>query len=173
MKLTTMDKAAAQAIRAELDKVLPGVGRALGIEAHARNAKYDPISGSCTFSVEFKLLEVAGGKSREQQEWEGYCEMFGFKPEHFGKTFRSGRGTVTICGLDLKRRTRPIIAMDEQGKRFIFKAEDVLKQLEKPALVQRPAPERTRECGSCHAFIAAALALCPKCGHDPKEVHAS
>ena len=36
----------------------------------------------------------------------------------------------------------------------------------------RPKPDTRIECGACHAFIAP-LPVCPKCGCDPFEIHAS
>lgn len=138
-KITTMDRDSAKAIRAALDKGLPEIAASLGLKAQALKATYDPASGTCEFKIKFEVAEI-DGLPRAQAEWNRHCSLIGMKPEHFGQTFRTQAGTCTISGLDLKRPAFALIAEDEKGKRLIFRPEQVLRQMERVAALQVPAP---------------------------------
>lgn len=150
-KITTMDANATKIIRAALDEALPKIAESLGCSAQALKALYDPHGGTVEFKVRF-ALQTLGGIPRDQAEWNAYCGLIGFKPEHFGKAFRGKGGEMfKICGIDLKRRTFPILGENGKGKRLAFKDEAVLRQIEPAAaagLREVPAPERTAQEGN-------------------------
>ena len=128
-KITTMDRDAAKAIRAALDKGLPEIAASLGLKGRTLKATFSPERGVCEFKIEFEV-ESIGGMPREQAEWNNLCHLIDMKPEHFGQTFKTKEGSCKIVGLDLKRSAFPLIAETEKGKRLIFRPEQVLRSLE-------------------------------------------
>lgn len=68
----------------------------------------------------FATLKAA--ENLDKREWDLYCRNFGLKPEHFGKSFKQGKGIYTIVQLKPNSPKYPIIAVSERGARYKFPA---------------------------------------------------
>ncbi len=90
--------------------------------------------GSHTFRVS---LEAAIGKDGEEAnlartKWDKECYAFGLTRADFGKKFISFNGTIyTIVDIRPRATKRPIVAENDEGTSFIFRAEQVKTGLER------------------------------------------
>jgi hypothetical protein len=131
--IETMDKQAAKRVGDAVAKALDGVARELGLRLVMKGGRFDPVGGTFSPKVEFKLAGEAGAQAVRKQ-FEHYASMFGLDPAWYGKTFLSGDTTYMVVGLDLKRRKRPVIgARSTDGRRFVFTTEQVRVAMGVPA----------------------------------------
>jgi hypothetical protein len=109
--------------RKEAEQALQGLAQKYNANIMAGNIKYD--TNHFTISITVRKNDIAG-KSYEQAEFEKCCVIFGLKPSDFGKTFASQGREFTICGIDMKARSMPILATSN-GKTYKFKEESITK----------------------------------------------
>lgn len=118
----TFDKTNVAALQHEMHEAIKAIA-----------AKHGLVTGSCrvTYDVaEFKFAVTVLDNSADSQRaaFDKHCKMFGLKPEHFGAVIKTRTGDFTICGIDAKKRSRPILATRD-GKTYILDDADVRKFL--------------------------------------------
>jgi len=98
-----------------LEKALKLVGKTFGldIDVKSEQASYS----EAKFSVTFR---EAGQLSSDQRVWNGMCQSYGMKPEHFGAKFNSRGRIFTITGVNSRAPTYPIKATRSDGRKFKF-----------------------------------------------------
>ena len=72
-------------------------------------------------------------ESGEPADFARYSDMFGLPPNSYGATFWSRGQLFPICGLNPRGRKYPIIAKKDDGSRYKFNAEEVIRKLEQEA----------------------------------------
>lgn len=104
----------------------------------ARNIAIDYKGGSfgpsnATLKFEFAVKDANGDAvTREAQEFETCCTMFGLDKTDLGKTFVTDRDSYRITGLTMRGRRFPILAERvKDGRSFKFPADIVCRALGK------------------------------------------
>jgi hypothetical protein len=114
-----------ESFRRETEEALHKISEKYNVNIHAGGIKYS--SNNFDLTLEVTKKEV-NGKSFEQAEFESGCIFCGLKPEDYGKNFRSGNKQFIIYGVNLRAKTMPILARDENGQEYKF-ALDTIKRL--------------------------------------------
>lgn len=133
-KVKEWNRSECRRVSDEVNKALSEVGRKLGINIERTGGgRFD--NSTFTFKVECALIGADGiVRDKESEDFKKYASMYGLKPEHFGKTFKTWDGQeFTICGLNMRARKNPIHAKNSRGKTYIFPAEQVKAHLERSA----------------------------------------
>lgn len=130
-----IDRATAKVIGEELAATIAATVAPKGLEITRRSGTYNPEANTYTLKVE---LHIAGTPDGLELNFRRYAQSFGFEPSDLGLHFctAGGNKVFRIVGLDLRSRTRPIVAElrnvtqrpGEPLKRYKFKA-DVKKIL--------------------------------------------
>lgn len=84
--------------------------------------------GSHTFKVSLEAAIGKNGKDADlsKTRWDKECYAFGLVQSDFGKEFMSFNGRVyTITDIRPRATKRPIVAENDEGTSFIFRAEQV------------------------------------------------
>lgn len=110
---TTLDRLTVQQIQKDVRAALAGVCEKYGLTITKNNANYD------VAEVRVAVTLRIAGEDASRAEFAKYCAMYGLKPEHFGATITSRGSAFTICGINARSRTKPIIA-SRDGKEYIF-----------------------------------------------------
>lgn len=120
----TFDKANLKTLRNEIDAALKALGERHGLKIHAGSARFT--SGSAEFKVEFAAIAEGGVVlTPERQNWGVYAGMYDLKPEWLDKSFGWSGKTFKITGLNPKKHKRPVTCSGNDGKGYVFPAEDV------------------------------------------------
>ena len=123
-----MDKSKAAILRQRLITTLGASPLGSEFEVDILGGRFN--TREVTFRVRIAEKPVAGGKSREQEEFEAYARLFGLKPEDWGRTFEVGDVAYKIVGLRLKARKAPIIVeRADNGKLYAMMAEGVVMRM--------------------------------------------
>jgi len=98
------------------------------------------LSGKVTYahdglSFDAKLSGSIGTTEEQgKRSWENYAEAFGLPKDAYGKTIKSLGEEFTLAGIDPKKRTKSIIAVNEKGVRYAFDYQAVKRMLCQPAV---------------------------------------
>jgi hypothetical protein len=130
------DKHNLNALRAEIDRHLESVARHFGLTKLATgNIRYDADGRAATVQVKAEI-EI-GGKNKQAGDFEKYATLFGLQADDLGKEFKAQGRAFQIVGLDMKRRTKPVVAEDlNNGKIYIFKVDAINRLLGRAPKVQ-------------------------------------
>ncbi len=98
--ITTFDKT-------NCEQILDEVKAALKVIAAKHGVDFKPSRGSYSktnvrMGVEFLVREV-GGVSREQAEFNRYCQLFSLKPEDWGKQIKVNGEDYVVAGVEPSR----------------------------------------------------------------------
>jgi len=78
---------------------------------------------------EIKVRFAKAGQSPEAEAFRQASEHFGLKAEDLGATFQSANKTFTITGLSPRSVKFPVLADNEDGRGYKFKASTVCRAL--------------------------------------------
>jgi len=123
-----LDKVVAQKLRDEINEALKPLGAKYGFAINA---------GSCTYGdtemhykLQVKVTDKEAIQAKQTEDWNRYGELYGFKKEDLGKTFKFLSGEYKIIGIEPKRakynlKTERI----PDGKVTLFVSSDIAKRL--------------------------------------------
>jgi hypothetical protein len=125
---TVMDKAMAQRLSDEIARAAKEIGEKLGMDVANKGGRYD--SGLGTFSprLEFRMREV-GGVSRDQAEFNLYCDSFGLDQKHYGVEISHGPTRYRVVGFRPRKKNSVLVErVPSDGKQYVL-PERVLDQI--------------------------------------------
>lgn len=124
-KMTEFNRENLHELRDKVQVALSVIGAEYGIRFEVGNIRFNHTS--FRFRTECKIngtsSGVGGDNSREQGWREAFlanCTLYGLKPDHFGKTFRHGGKSYTICGLKPQSHKYPVLAKSARGAVYKF-----------------------------------------------------
>jgi hypothetical protein len=118
--ITTIDRATAKQLGAEVEAALREIAERHGLELVPKGGKFDPSVGTFKPNFEFKTSDSGAN------EFALYADMFGLDADDFGKEFTTHGKTFRISGIAPRSHVRPILATEvATGKGFKFTAESV------------------------------------------------
>ncbi len=115
--ITQFDKKVLKVFQPKFEKAVTEVIEAFGLTVEFSGGIFE----SSTFKP--KITIIASGADPDKEDFEAYAEMFGLKPDDYGKEFRNNGNTYTLAGLAPNRPKFPIIGERSDGKRFKFTTE--------------------------------------------------
>lgn len=107
--------------RNDVKQALTGIEEKYGISLSLGGITYSDIQ----FTMKINATVLAKGKSKDQMVFEEYCNLYGFKPEDFGKTFSLNNKTFKLISINPKARKYSIIGINEKGDRYKFDLDTV------------------------------------------------
>lgn len=113
---TTIDRAATKEITDETLAALQTVADAHDLSVRYTKGRYDEALGRCLITFEFTLGSIDVAKA----EWVRYCASYGFKDDDYGREFVYGGKTYKLHGFRTRAPKKPILAMGDDGKMFVF-----------------------------------------------------
>lgn len=123
-QLTTMDKAAANALGEATREALEAVAERFGVTAKLGGGKYDPFGGTYAPKIEYAIPAIAD-KAAEQD-----AQLYGLPEGSIGKTFTAKGRTFKVTGINPRARSMPVEAVEvATGKSYKFKVEGVKRAL--------------------------------------------
>lgn len=110
--------------RKEVKEALQGIAEKYNFNIEAGGIKYDNLHMDLTLKISDKEVN---GKSVEQLEFEKYCELFNLEKSDYLKTFTSSSSgkEFTLYGFNLRAKSMPILARDQQGNGYKFRESSV------------------------------------------------
>lgn len=113
-------------LRAGLQLAVSQTGRQTGLEIKVGNISYEASGDRCTVKI---TVALDGAESKEAQDFKRSAFVYDLKAEALGATFKRGVSLYTIIGLKPRATKRPIICEDENGKKTVWPAESIVRQL--------------------------------------------
>jgi hypothetical protein len=112
------NKSNLKTIRADVAAALAAVESKHDVKFSLGNIRFSDNDFRC----KLECFSAATGNSTDidRQKFESKCWMFDVPKSSFGKTFKSGRKTYTITGLNTRAHKYPIQATDSRGNRYKF-----------------------------------------------------
>jgi hypothetical protein len=121
------DRESVRDLHRRLQETLDQFAKEMGLKAIVGSSTFTPYN--ICFKVEMAVVTKQGeALTREAENFFHQASFYGLAPEDLGKTFRYGHCNYKVVGLNARSRTAPILVVDENGKRFKFRA-DTLKTL--------------------------------------------
>ncbi len=115
-------------LREEIDQALKTVGEKHGLEFQAGSASFS--GNNFTFKLAGSMIGEDGkAVTKEVETFKAFAKLYGLQPEDLGKEFTRHGRRFTICGLKMSAKKYPIMATRDDGERFKFPAEDVVRLL--------------------------------------------
>lgn len=111
--------------RKEMEEALAEVAKKHGFDVKVDKIKYTDTNMDVV--VKFNDQEVQG-TSFEQAEWNKICMLYNLTPADYGKTFVSNGRHFKIYGFNLRAKTMPVLARDENGTPYKF-SKSVIEKL--------------------------------------------
>ncbi|KRW83695.1 hypothetical protein [Marinobacter sp. P4B1] len=97
-------------IRPALDAKLEELSKELGIQVTAGRATYDPEGKTGTFKLDLAMLTETGEViSRERQDYDRYCTLFGLPEGGFGREVVIHGERLKIAGLRMRARKNNVL----------------------------------------------------------------
>lgn len=116
------DKATCRLIGQEVEAALAAVAAKHGLVATYAGGSFT--GAEFTAKARFSLAQSnPAAADAERAEFAQYCEFFGLKPEHYGKTVSTPKGELTLIGFELKRSKFPIKVRHANGEVKLYTAE--------------------------------------------------
>jgi len=114
-----MDKNTAKIVQAEAVAALEAIAAKHGMTVRAHGGSLADVSMILKF--EFKTADKAVLDSAAKAEFENYADMFGLRPDDYGREFVANGKVYVVSGFDMKRRKYPILVTEKAtGKRSCF-----------------------------------------------------
>jgi len=131
-KISVFSPATCREVEDAIRSALEGVAERYGVGVKVSGGRYSPT----TFSpkVEFAVIGADGlAEGSEVKAFRLYAGSYGLKPEDLGRTFSYSGRSFTICGLNPRAPSKPIMARDAMGRGYKFNNRDVARLLNAPA----------------------------------------
>lgn len=126
--ITQFDRTNLRLMRPEIEAALKVLEAQYGISIKLGNAKFT--SENVTFKFEMAVVGSNGAaETSERTAFRSYCFMYGFKEEQLGQSFKVGRDTYTVAGLNPKAKSMPVLAKRSDGRMFKFPVNTVTNAL--------------------------------------------
>ena len=110
------------AFRVDFNEAVKGLKDKYNITLTTGTIRYTPSS----FSMPVKGLISDWDISGEEAEFKRLCNMFGKKPEDYGKTFTSNGKVLKLVGFNTRARKYPFVGEEVgTGRRYKFMKVDV------------------------------------------------
>lgn len=127
-KITTIDRTTCRLLAERIEAALKPIADELGVVITAKGGSFT--SSQYTCKVEVATVGDDGAvKTRAADAFKQLASLYGMAPDDLGKTFRVNRKTYTIVGLATRRRARPVIAKDADGREYVFAVNDAKRFL--------------------------------------------
>jgi hypothetical protein len=126
-KITSFDdKANLRRLSDAMREALAPVAERFGVEVFIGGGSYSPSEG--TFKPK---VEVRTADSEELTFRNGAPLLWprGLEADDYGRTFSQGGRTFKLASVNLRARKRPVLADSDDGKRYAFSTDSVLKAL--------------------------------------------
>jgi hypothetical protein len=105
-----------------LQETLDRFAQENGLKAIVGSSSFTPYN--ICFKVEVAVVTQQGDAlTREAETFFHHAACFGLAREDLGKTFQYGGHAYKIIGLNTRSRKAPVLATDEDGKRYKFSVE--------------------------------------------------
>ena len=114
------NKSNLKTIRADVAAALAAVESKHGVQFSLGNIRFSNDDFRCKLECVSATNSSGNAVDIDRQKFESNCWMIGVPKTSFGKTFKSGRKTFTISGLNTRAKKYPIQAVDTRGKRYKF-----------------------------------------------------
>jgi hypothetical protein len=114
------------AFRIEVALALKEVAEKYGCDVNLGKIKYD--ENEIDIAIEFHA-RGDNGESGEQALFNRICSSYGFKPEHYNKSFVLDKGVYKLVGFNPKARKYHCIIADESGNKYTAGIESVQRCL--------------------------------------------
>lgn len=114
------NKSNLKTIRADVAAALAAVESNHGVKFSLGNIRFSDSDFRCKLECVSATNSSGNAVDLDRQKFESNCWMIGVPKTSFGKTFKSGRKTFTISGLNTRAKKYPIQAVDTRGKRYKF-----------------------------------------------------
>ncbi|MFN0149595.1 MAG: hypothetical protein ACKVU1_02660 [bacterium] len=126
MTIAKMDRAAANALRAEIEAAAQAIAQKHGLDGLVKGCSYDGES-TITFKIEMAIVGANGvAQTHEAADFERYAREFGVADHvRLGSTFVSRGRVHTVVGLHARGRKLPVLARDPDGGTFKFAVDAV------------------------------------------------
>ena len=119
-----MDKAQAKLVQTEAHEAVKAVFAKHGLRISGGSAKFDDAS----FSITIKGQSTS--PADHAVTWANYAPVFGLPVDGFGAVITLNRKQFRITGLDLNRRSFPVVTQDvATGKVTLFREDAVRRAL--------------------------------------------
>lgn len=115
-KITEFTKPLLKSIIDDLSNHLKEVEREWGVRIEFRGGKFDTLS--FTPRIEITIADAQGGKSyaKERRAWEVHARYCGLQHGWLDRKFTSRGKTFTVAGFMPRRRSKPVLLLDDAGK---------------------------------------------------------
>lgn len=114
------NKSNLKTIRADVAAALAAVESKHDVKFSLGNIRFSDNDFRCKLECVSATNSSGNAVNIDRQKFESKCWMFGVPKTSFGKTFKSGRKTYTITGINSRAHKYPIQATDKQGRRYKF-----------------------------------------------------
>lgn len=127
--MTTMNRALAVAIKADINAALAIIGAKHGVAINTAGGRFDPASGTANLKV---LVACPATGSNEgasashvqaANDFANYASMFGLNKETLGRTFSYKDHVTKVIGLMPNRHKYPILCEQAGRKPFLLTVE--------------------------------------------------
>ena len=116
------DRQICKTLNEEVGAALEKIAEKHGLRFERKGGSYDEFSYKPSFR--FTLSETRGGIPYEQEMFNQDCILYGLKPEHYGKHFKTPSGKVyKLTGLQPGRRKFPFVVETADGKEKLLSYE--------------------------------------------------
>lgn len=118
-KITEFNKPVIRSMLDDLANHLKDFEAEWGIRIDLRGGRFDLLT--FTPKVEITLPNAEGGRSfaKERRAWDLHARFEGLQPGWLDRKFSAHKRTYTIAGFMPRRRSKPVLLLDEStGKRY-------------------------------------------------------
>lgn len=132
--MAILDKDKAQAVLKALTAAVKAVGEQHGLKMTV-NLSYDPTRGSVRATVKGDLIVTAEDGMIEDvavRDFKRLAKLLGLEASDLHATLNMGGRTFKIVGLKASARKKPILVVDDSGKRYVLDVPTVLRALGRP-----------------------------------------
>ena len=124
-----MDKLKIQQLRSAIEAAIKPLELEHGVAFEVGSANYNRTGCKFNFNVVEAQSPDQKGMNFLELTFRAKCESFGLRADDFGKSFIAHGETFTISGLKPKNRKFPVIATDNNGGSYKFRALDVARKV--------------------------------------------
>ena len=128
MKVASFDKAKTVIVAKEATAALQAVAEKYGLSVSYHGARYSATNANMKF--EFATIGENGAvQTSGVSEFEVYAKSYGLLPTDLGRSFTSSGHRFKIEGLNVRCRRYPVKVTRDDGKRFKYPVETVVRGL--------------------------------------------
>lgn len=124
MTITTIDRQTCKLLAAEIEAALQTVAAKHGVKITSGGGTIGATEFVCKVQV---TLTGEAMDDAARAQFVKYAELYGLKPEYFGRTFTSGGKSYKVAGLALNRSAKPVKITRADGVAMITTVESVVR----------------------------------------------